>query len=174
MRAFEVILAGVIGSGCFACASSGVDAKEPPSSQPVIEMSWGSLDVPGDTGGFGMHVALFADGRLSCHYAFAEVYMGFAGVTSSVGSVSPGTIRFLERVFTDAEYLALPSTIPSGPYTPIRADVQLTTSFSGTTKQTRLVPGTIEVEVEHDRLMKAIDTVFDTCPTRPLTPIEDE
>lgn len=173
MRTLAAILVVVTVSGWLALSSPDVNAEDAPSSQPVIEMTWGNLDVPGDTGGFGMHVTLFSDGQLSCQYAFTEAYLGFTGVTSSVGSVAPQTISSLERVFTDAKYLALPSTIPSGPSIPILANVQLSTSFAGATKQTRLVPGKSEANVEYDRLMKAIDTVFNTCPTRPLTPIED-
>jgi hypothetical protein len=167
------MLIGVVGLGCFIGASSVVNAEEVAPSQPLLEMDWGNLENPSDSGGFGMRVTLQADGQLSCQYAFTEGYMGFSGTTASVGKVAPGTLRYLERVFTDAQYLVLPSTMPGGTLESQRAEFQLTTSFGKFKKQTRLVSGDIKSEAENDRLMKAIDTVFNTCPTRPLTPIED-
>jgi hypothetical protein len=120
-----------------------------------------------------MQVTLLGDGHLSCQYAFSGDFMGFTGTTSSTGTVAPERIRYLERVFTDAEYIALPPEMPNGMPDPIRSTYQLSTTFGGSTKRVRLVPGTITTEAENDVLMQSVDAVFNVCPTRPLTPIED-
>jgi hypothetical protein len=173
MHRLSISLVSVAALGGLLSAFSAVSSESVATAKPVLEMDWGNLADPGNSGGFGMRVTLLTDGQLSCQYSFLEPYMGFSGSTSSVGKVGSRRMRLLERVFTDAQYLALPSTMPNGTRDAARSQAQLKTSFGGHEKATRLTPGEIEVPADHDLLMKAVDAVFDACPTRPLTPISD-
>jgi hypothetical protein len=155
------------------CGAPNHETLNSPTAPPIIEMSWGSLESPDDTGGFGMRVSLLADGQLSCDYRFTQTFKDFTGNTTSHGQVGPETLAWLERVFTDDRFLALPNEMPSGSLDLVPPEYQLATTFRGATKSIRLVPGNVGAAGDVDVLMKAVDDVFNLCPTRPLVPIRD-
>jgi len=165
-----LVLSGFVVGGCSQPAATHATSQPTPTS---IEMAWGHVGRPQDSHGFGMSVTLKADGQLSCEYSFSGDNWGFVGTTSSTGEISADKMRWLERTFTESDYLALPAEMPSGTQDPIRPLYRLMTSFQGKTKEIGLVPGEILSEVENDRLMRSVDAVFTVCPTRPLAPIYD-
>jgi len=156
-----------------ACSSPDSDPTLTHDANPLIEMSWGDIaNIDGATG-FGMKVVLQPTGELSCQYSFSGDNWGFTGKTSTSGTLTPSRMRWLDRTFSDPQFLALPDKMPSGTTEPRSGDYSLVTSFGDSRKQIHLVPGAIVSEEDNNRLMMAVDAVFETCPTRPITPITD-